>query len=78
VTVTLRAPPVPSEPLPAVGRGEEMPREVAKALRDMLRHHGRRFTAEERRAIRWVLVREGELGSLLRIPGAIPREEPAE
>jgi hypothetical protein len=76
VRATVPAPPMPSEPLPAAASGEPMPRDVAATLRDMLRHHGRRFTAEERRAIRWVLVREGELGSLLRVPGALPREEP--
>jgi hypothetical protein len=78
VRATLPAPPMPCEPLPVAVPGEAMPREVAQALRDMLRHHGRRFSAEERAAIRWVLVREGELGSLVRIPipGAVPRGDP--
>jgi hypothetical protein len=76
VRATVRVPPPPREPMPAAAPGEAMPPDVAKALRDMLRHHGRALSAAERRAIRWVLVAAGELGSLVHIPGALPREEP--
>ena len=75
---TVRVPPPPREPMPSAAPGEEMPADVAKTLRDMLRHHGRALSASERHAIRWVLVAAGELGSLVRIPGVVPREEPAE
>jgi hypothetical protein len=76
VRATVRVPPPPREPMPAAAPGEAMPADVAKSLRDMLRHHGRALSAAERRAIRWVLVAAGELGSLVHIPGALPREEP--
>jgi hypothetical protein len=76
MTGTLRAPPMPREAMPTAAPGEPMPRDIAATLRDMLRHHGRALSAAERRAIRWVLVAAGELGSLVHIPGALPREEP--
>jgi hypothetical protein len=46
----------------------------AKVLRDLLR--ARHLTQREREALRRVLIAAGKIGSLVRVPGAIPREEP--